>query len=257
MRQNKLRVTLLQTDITWMDMELNRKNAEKKKKKAPFSEIFILPEMWNTGFVTFKYDFCQDDVLTWMREMACKYDAALCGSLSVRDTCGDNYNRLYFVHPSGHVDFYDKRHLFGYGGEDKVYKAGGHRKVVCYKGLRFLTLTCYDLRFPVWSRNNDDYDAIIYVANWPESRQRVWDVLLRARAIENQSYVLGCNRVGNDPECSYAGGSVVVDSKGNVIAVAEGITPQIVYAELDFCKQQAFREKFPVLADRDLFELNH
>ena len=254
-REKTMRVALIQTDIQWMDTEQNMKNAERMINSCSHTDMFILPEMWNTGFIASHDGLVQDAATEWMKKMSRQKNAALCGSLSVKSPDGKNYNRQYFVRPDMEISVYDKRHLFSYGGEDAYYHAGERRVVAEYLGVRFLLLTCYDLRFPVWSRNANDYDAIICVANWPESRQHVWDTLLRARAIENQCYVIGCNRVGSDPKCTYIGHSAVIDSRGRTVAEAERECEQIIFADLDFDSQNRFRQKFPVLDDRDAFEL--
>ena len=195
------------------------------------------------------------DLLGRLLDFVAPRRCAVCGSVAVCCTDGLIRNRMYFVLPDGKSYYYDKRHLFAYGGEDKHYVKGGRRVVAEYKGVRFLLQVCYDLRFPVWARNNDDYDAILFAANWPGSRQNVWQVLLRARAIENQCYVIGANRTGSDPLCRYVGRSAIVDAKGKTLAQAKGDAPQVVTADIDIGALNAFRKKFPVLADRDLFEL--
>lgn len=164
-------------------------------------------------------------------------------------------NRFYFVKPDGEFDYYDKRHMFTYGGENKHYAPGKRRVVVEYKGIRFLLLTCYDLRFPVWARNRGDYDAIIITANWPESRQHVWDALTKARAIENQCYVIAANRTGCDPNCHYTGGSVIIDAKGHTVTQAKGQAAQTITADIDIEALHTFRCKFPVLDDRDEYTI--
>jgi predicted amidohydrolase len=168
---------------------------------------------------------------------------------------GEEYrNRLYFVTPTGEVEHYDKWHLFSVGGEVEHYSRGNVRKVVEWRGVRYLLAICYDLRFPVWSRQRGDYDAIIYSALWPSPRRAVWQTLLRARAIENQAYVVGVNRIGNEPTLSYSGDSAVIDYRG--VAVAECESREfIAYAELDVDALNRFRVKFNVSADADDFEL--
>ena len=168
---------------------------------------------------------------------------------------GKFYNRLYFVMPDGTFEWYDKRHLFGYGGEGNEYLEGRRRLVVEYRGVRIMPLVCYDLRFPVWSRNRGDYDMLLYVANWPSGRIAAWDILLKARAVENLCYAVGVNRVGSDPQCCYNGHSVVAGPRGGVIAecregVEEGIT-----AELDIEALGEYRRRFPALEDADRFEI--
>jgi len=248
-----MQVNVLQTDIAWGHPQENIEHVAQMLKNAPDADLLVLPEMWTTGFITDSEGVQDDEALQWMMKTAAERKASVCGSIAVKK--GEkSYNRLYFVKPDGNVSFYDKRHLFGYGGEKKYYQGGQERKVVSVGDFRFLLLTCYDLRFPVWARCQDDYDAIIVVANWPASRKKVWDVLLRARAIENQCYVIGCNRVGDDPQVHYMGESRIIDPRGNIIAEAKD-KETIISAGIDKASLVAFREKFNVLADRDLFIL--
>lgn len=248
-----MKITLLQTDISWSSPEENIEKAERLIEETGTADLFVLPEMWSTGFVTDAPGEDQQEALAWMWNTAKRKDAAVCGSLAVKLDNGQSVNRQFFVEPSGEISTYDKRHLFRYGGEDRYYRAGHQRKVVEWRGVRFLLVTCYDMRFPVWMRYRGDYDAIICVANWPESRQHVWHTLLRARAIENQCYVIGCNRVGDDPNCHYVGHSAVIDSRGK--AIAEDLTERqtTVSATIDIDELNSFRERFGVLADRDRF----
>ena len=248
-----MKITLLQTDISWASPISNIATAEQLIENAEAADLYVLPEMWSTGFVTDAPGEDQQEALAWMWTTAKKKDAAICGSLAVKLDNGRSVNRHFFVEPSGEITTYDKRHLFRYGGEDRFYSAGRERKVVEWRGVRFLLVTCYDMRFPVWMRYRGDYDAIICVANWPESRQDVWHTLLRARAIENQCYVIGCNRVGDDPNCHYIGNSSVIDSRGHVIAEDTLGQQTTVTATIDIEELQQFREKFGVLADRDRF----
>lgn len=253
-------VTLVQMDIKWGDEDANRSMVEALMKNAPKSDIYVLPEMFTTGFVTNPSEVVKDnggETVVWMKSMSRQLDAAVVGSVAIMQD-GLYYNRVFFVKPDGDVVTYDKRHLFTYGGEDKRYTAGADRAIVEWRGVKFLLQVCYDLRFPVFSRNKlagggvAEYDCALYVASWPSSRRRVWDVLLQARAIENQSYVVGVNRVGTDPVCSYNGGTTLVDSYGKVVAVAEDEQQQTVTAALDMESLSRFRKKFPVLADGDL-----
>jgi predicted amidohydrolase len=168
---------------------------------------------------------------------------------------GRYYNRLYFVKPDGSYTQYDKRHLFSYAGEDKTYTAGNKRVIVEYSGFRILLQVCYDLRFPVFSRNVDGYDMIIYAANWPASRIHAWNTLIRARAVENACYVAAVNRVGEDPACKYGGSTAMIDFKGHAVAEASENKEEIVVAELDKDALLRFRKKFPVLHDADRFGL--
>ncbi|MCQ2204278.1 MAG: amidohydrolase [Bacteroidales bacterium] len=250
-----MKITLVQYDIAWGSPEDNWQRAEAVIANAPLSDIYVLPEMFSTGFATDPADVAERDQrsLQWMKQTAARLNAALCGSVATCDD-GSFRNRFYFVQPDGSVDFYDKRHLFTYGGEDKRYTRGDNRVVVCFRGLRILLQVCYDLRFPVFSRNHGDYDAIFYVANWPASRLAAWDTLLHARAIENQCFVAGVNRVGTDAAgCVYSGGTMLIDAYGRTMAQSADNQPDCVTADLDLEKLASFRLKFPVLSDADSF----
>lgn len=253
-----VKITVLQTDIRWRDITSNILAAERLIDATPGADLYVLPEMWATGFVTDSPgDVCSSAPLEWMKSQARVRQCAICGSLAMFASDGKLRNRQYFVLPDGEYYYYDKRHLFAYGGEDLSYDKGCRRVVAVYGGIRFLLQTCYDLRFPVWMRNQEDYDAIIFVANWPESRKDVWSVLLKARAIENQCYVVGANRTGSDPLCSYVGNSVIIGPKGNIIAEADGHGVQAVTSCIDMEELNVFRKKFPVLADRDKFDIRY
>lgn len=253
-----MKLTLLQTDIIWNDAEANIAAAERLMADAPAADLYILPEMWATGFVatpTPSVAEASRQALAWMRQEAASRRCAVAGSLAV-ETDGQFRNRLFFVTPDG-FRHYDKRHLFTYGGETAHYAPGAERVVVEWAGLRILLQVCYDLRFPVFARNRGDYDLILYVANWPESRQAVWDTLTRARAIENQCFVAAVNRVGSDPACAYAGGSVCFDAYGHtLVQAAPGSGETALTVEPDLDRLRHFRTKFPVLADADDFTLN-
>lgn len=247
-----VKVTIIQTDIKWATPTDNIVSVDKLIAKAPLSDLYVLPEMWATGFNTEpENDTFSTEPLEWMKQVSANHKCAICGSLPVKLADGTLRNRLYFMLPDGSYYSYDKRHLFTYGGENKHYTPGDKRVVAEYKGIRFLLLICYDLRFPVWSRYNDDYDAIIITANWPSSRQHVWDTLLKARAIENQCYVIGANRTGNDPVCHYSGNSMIIDAKGHIVAQSHNVAEQTITGEIDINKIREFRSKFPVLEDRD------
>lgn len=249
---HNVKVTIIQTDIKWASIGDNIKSVDTLLAGAPQSDLYVLPEMWATGFNVEPDDsMCGDEPLEWMKHTAADRQCAICGSLCVKTVDKTLRNRSYFVLPDGSFYFYDKHHLFTYGGENEHFTPGNKRIVAEYKGIRFLLLTCYDLRFPVWSRYHDDYDAIIITANWPESRQNVWNILLKARAIENQCYVIGANRTGQDPTCSYIGGSTIIDAKGHIVKQADGTAEQTITACLDIDALYGFRNKFPVLNDRD------
>lgn len=251
-----MRITLFQTNISWLNTATNIQQAEEMLGSAPESDLFIFPEMFTTGF-TMEPEKTAGKAklaLEWLKRQAEIFDAAVCATVPC-DYDGGFYNRCVFIKPNGETSIYDKRHLFTYSGEDERYTHGHDRVVVEWRGVRFLLQVCYDLRFPVFSRNRKDYDVALYLANWPESRRAVWDILLKARAIENQCYVAGVNRVGDDPMCHYNGGTAIISPYGTVISQCPDNERSSVSAILDIDKLQAFREKFPVLDDADPFKL--
>ena len=252
-----MKVTLLQTDIQWAQAEENIRRAECLMAGQQGSDLYVLPEMWSTGFATEPHHIAHEEknniALSWMQDAARRYQCAISGSVAVHLADGTFRNRHYFVDGrAGQTYYYDKHHLFTYGHEDQYFSPGNEHLIVNYCGWRLLILTCYDLRFPCWSRyaTGREYDAIILVANWPHSRQEAWQVLTQARAIENQCYLAGVNRVGDDAKCHYIGGSVAVDVTGHVIARCddqeEALTVVFDKEELMFR-----RNKFRVLDDRD------
>jgi predicted amidohydrolase len=253
-----MKVTLLQTDICWGDVPANIKQAEMLIDASEDSDLYVLPEMWSTGFATqpeeLAHDVNHNEALQWMRSVTIKRKCALSGSLAVRLEDGSYRNRHYFVDGRNQQEvFYDKHHLFTYGGEDKYYTAGQSHTIIEYEGFRILLLTCYDLRFPCWSRYADklEYDVIVVVANWPESRQSAWQILTRARAIENQSYLIGVNRVGDDEYSHYTGCSCVIDSIGGTLGQCHRNQVETLTIELSLSELHRRREKFRVLDDRD------
>ena len=248
-----MKITTLQRDIEWANPSVNINRADEAIDRNPGSDIYVLPEMFSTGFCTNPEGIAESDnseTLQWLKRKAAAIDAAIAGSVAVTKD-GKFYNRFYFVKPDGSVTHYDKKHLFTYGGEHKRFTAGNERVVVEFRGVRILLEICYDLRFPVWARNRGDYDMILYVASWPTPRVSAWSALLVARAIENQCYVAGVNRVGNDPACQYCGGSVVIDPYGKTIAACTDNLECESTATIDIEALQAFRAKFPVLNDAD------
>lgn len=253
-----MKVTLIQTDIRWAEPDANISEAQRLVDAAGESDLYVLPEMWSTGFATEPEGIAADETgnaaLQWMRETARERHCALSGSLAIRCADGTFRNRHYFVDGrAGTLSYYDKHHLFTYGHEDRYYTAGQQHTIVEYAGFRLLLLTCYDLRFPCWSRyaTGREYDAIVLVANWPESRQSAWEVLTRARAIENQCYLVGCNRVGDDHYSHYAGSSVVTGTFGEVLGQCKCNEVQTLTVDLNLEELQRRRNKFPVLEDRD------
>lgn len=253
-----LKVTLLQTDIHWAQPEQNIRDAARLLTSLEDSDLYVLPEMWSTGFATEPEGIAAEEAdnpaLQWMRDEAARRKCAICGSLAVRLADGSYRNRHYFVDGrSNTISYYDKHHLFTYGHEDRYYTPGQEHAIVSFAGFRLLLLTCYDLRFPCWSRyaTGREYDAIVIVANWPESRQSAWQLLTRARAIENQCYVIGVNRVGDDHHSHYAGASVVVDAYGKTVVQCRRHQAQTLSVDLDLAELQRRRQKFRVLEDRD------
>ena len=254
-----MKIALLQQDIVWADPASNVARADKAVQAVPAdADLIVLPEMFSTGFATKPEGIAeaeQSDTLEWMRRTARQRYCAVAGSVAVAidepDGSMSYRNRFYFVKPDGSIKHYDKHHLFTYGGEHLRYTAGSERVVVEWRGVRFLLMVCYDLRFPLWNRNREDYDCALYVASWPTPRAEAWTTLLHARAIENQCFVVGVNRVGSDPACHYSGGSVIIDPYGPDLAACTDGQECMAVANLDLEALKAFREKFPVLKDRD------
>lgn len=251
-----MKITLIQSNPEWRSPERNRRALTDVLRSAEATDLFVLPEMFATGFCVEPLGVAEPEegpTLQWMKRMATERAAALAGSVAVEQE-GRCYNRLYLVEPDGAVHAYDKRHLFTYGGENRRFTAGCRRVVVPFRGVRILLQVCYDLRFPVWARNRRDYDLALYVASWPASRETVWHTLLQARAIENQCYVAGVNRVGTDPQCAYTGGSRVVDPYGRIQAACTDGCADCISTVIDTELLNHFRRKFPVLDDADNFE---
>ena len=253
-------VTILQTDIEWGSPLVNIQRVQQMMDKHLGADLYALPEMWSTGFATNPMDIAEDEQksvsLQWMKDMANQNKCAICGSLAIRSADGEYRNRNYLVNGDNNtVQYYDKHHLFTYGGENQYYQAGDRHTVVEYKGFRILLLTCYDLRFPLWSRYSNElqYDLIICVANWPESRQNAFHVLTRARAIENMSYLVAVNRVGDDPHNHYYGCSCILNPIGKTLACCPPQIPSVVSSSLDLDYLRQKRARFKVLDDRDCY----
>lgn len=252
-----MKILLLQTDIKWADPAANRAHVGGIVDRSPGADLIVLPEMFTTGFATSPKGIAEKAegvALEWMQHTATEANAAIAGSVAV-ESSGKYYNRFYFVEPGGKYAIYNKRHLFTYSGENREYTAGDERVVVDYMGFRILLQICYDLRFPVFSRNRGDYDLALYVANWPMPRVGAWETLLRARAIENQCYVAGVNRVGSDPACNYSGSTALIDFLGKPLAEAAPDVEAAVFCEIDLKSLKTFRDNFPALRDADNFEL--
>ena len=251
-----MKICLIQSDIVWGDPQANLSRLDGLME--PGADLYVLPEMFTTGFATLPGATVEKEPcagLAWMQRKAAELNAAVAGSIALEVYEGRCVNRFYFVRPDGSYEQYDKRHLFGYGGEGERFNAGDRRVVVEFRGVRFLLAVCYDLRFPVWLRNRDDYDAILLVASWPDVRRFAWDTLARARAIENACYVLAVNRVGADPACSYDGGTALIGPYGETLSQAPDGQQARVFGEIDLQHLAVYHAKFPVLEDADDFDL--
>ncbi len=275
-----MKISLLQPDIVWGTPEANQDKLAELLWGIEPSDLYVLPEMFSTGFAVNPEGIAEenDSSLEWMQRMAKELKGAICGSVAVAksDICGNTtvaksdtglaqgaegesvatksyFNRCYFVKPNGEYFSYDKHHLFTYADEHRHYTRGEERMVVEFRGVRFLLQVCYDLRFPCFSRNTDKipYDCAIYVASWPTSRLSAWNTLLHARAIENQCYVAGVNRIGEDESGKYSGGTLLVDPYGNTVAACPLGEESVISVELDLQALRVFRKKFPVLKDAD------
>ena len=261
---SSLTLTIIQTDLSWENKSANlQRLKEKIEAMDERTEIVVLPEMFSTGFTMVPELFAETmdgETVTWMKERAENNKIIITGSLIIEED-GQYFNRLIWMLPNGEMGHYDKRHLFGYGDEDKHYTAGNKRLIASVKGWRINLQVCYDLRFPVWSRQQctsaeSEYDLLIYVANWPERRSHAWKTLLCARAIENQCFVAGVNRVGKDNKnVYYSGNSLVIDPLGQVLYhmadVEDVFTITLQKEEVD-----KVRTQFPFWKDADAFTIH-
>lgn len=258
-----LNVALVQTDIAWLKPLQNMKHLEQViTTKVDNADLIILPETFATGFAFDKQDVGeleQGPIFNWLQQMAKTTGAVMVGSVAVNSAINSeskNANRMYWVRPDGSFEYYDKRHLFRMGNEHHHVVAGNERKVFEVKGFRLLPLVCYDLRFPVWSRNKNDYDVMVNVANWPGVRRKPWDILLQARAIENQCYVLAVNRVGEDGKgVGHSGGTAIYDFKGDTLLAAKDNQAEVLQYTLELDELNQFKENFPAHLDADDFEI--
>jgi omega-amidase len=253
-----MKISLIQTSLIWENAQANRANFERliNSIQEP-TDIILLPEMFSTGFTMEPATVAETmngETIQWMKTMAAAKDCAIAGSIVIKEN-GNYYNRFLFVLPDGEVKAYDKRHLFSLAGEHKAYTNGVDRLIIDYRGWKICPLVCYDLRFPVFSRNTEDFDLLLYAANWPQPRIHAWDTLLKARAIENICYVAGVSRIGQDNNGhSYPGHSQVVDCLGaNVVAPSEH--EGVFTVALDKESMLETRKKFDFLSDRDSFIL--
>ncbi len=266
-----LKITLVQCPLAWENPDANLKNFDSllKKEKTGDTDVIVLPEMFTTGF-TMKpeknAEKHEGKGLLWMKQKAKELNTHITGSICVEENT-KYYNRLYFVDASGKYQTYNKRHLFRMGNEDRHYEAGKEKIIVNVKGWKISPIVCYDIRFPVWSRNSwkknkdelvADYDVLICVANWPEARNYAWKQLLIARAIENQCYVVAVNRIGADGSIiMHAGDSMVINPLGEIISKTKAHQESVETITLDYEFLQALRKKFPVGLDTDDFELKN
>ena len=259
MSVNTLSFSLIQTSLFWEDKEANLAMLEKKIKGIEsYTEVVVLPEMFSTGFSMRSSDFAETmegPTVQWMRRIATEKKVILVGSLIIKEE-NNFYNRLIWMLPNGELGFYDKRHLFAYANEDRHYTAGNKRLIASVKGWKINLQICYDLRFPVWARQQaEPYDVLLYVANWPEKRNHAWKTLLTARAIENQCYTIGVNRVGVDGNnIAYSGDSLIIGPLGEVLyhcAYEEDVfTITLQKQELTHTRNQ-----FPFWKDADFFQI--
>jgi len=253
-----MKTVLIQAPLVWEKPAHNRNYFETKINSLPADiDLVVLPEMFTSGFTMNPQAVAETmdgTTIDWLKDLAKAKNLAITGSLVIVEN-GNYYNRLLFVFPSGEIQYYDKRHLFTLAGENKVYAAGKDKLIVEYRGFRICPLICYDLRFPVFSRNTEDYDVLIYVANWPKVRINAWDILLRARAIENMAYAIGVNRVGLDGNNhEYTGHSQAIDFLGNYITEPSE-TEGVFIAELNRDELLKTRTRLGFLDDRDSFEM--
>ena len=253
-----MKVALFQTKLAWEQPETNRKFIEEYfLNEATDFDLFVLPEMFTSGFTMHPEkisETMQGETISWLKKLAKIKNCAITGSLVIHEN--DNYyNRMVFVHPSGKIDAYDKRHLFTLAGEEKVYTKGNEKAIVNYNNWNICLQICYDLRFPVFARNVENYDLLLYVANWPKVRIMAWDALLKARAIENMTYTIGVNRIGTDANAlEYTGHSKIIDFLGNEILSCENELGVFII-EIDKNQQTQARQKMNFLNDKDAFQL--
>ncbi|SHL26513.1 nitrilase family protein [Flavobacterium saccharophilum] len=254
-----MKIVLIQSDLCWEDSLKNRNNFESKINQIDLqADLIVLPEMFSTGFTMnalVMAEAMNGDTVLWMKSMAKQKRCALTGSVIIKEN-NQFYNRMLFVFPSGEIQYYDKRHLFSLAGEDQTYTSGKEKVIVDYLGWKICLQVCYDLRFPVFVRNVESYDLILYVANWPKVRTNAWDILLKARAVENLSYVVGVNRIGLDAHnYEHIGHSQVVDFLGNYVLEPQE-TEGVFVVELDRDIMLETRKKLDFLSDKDVFEVN-
>ncbi|MCW8926928.1 MAG: amidohydrolase [Xanthomonadales bacterium] len=255
---DNIRCLLVQSQLFWADSAANRRQLETiTRDNAMGVDLVVFPETFTSGFLGDMQAGAEPmngETVQWMLSLASELGCVLCGSVAITTERG-TANRFLWAQPDGQLQFYDKRHLFSFGGEDRRYIAGDERKVFRYRGWRICPQVCYDLRFPVWCRNRDDYDLLIFVANWPDTRAAAWSALLRARAIENQCYVIGVNRSGKDPRgLQYQGDSAVYDPLGELV-LDLGSEENAASKLLHLDKIRSTRRLLPFQRDADEFKI--
>jgi omega-amidase len=255
-----MKISIIQPDSVWEDKSRNFRNLE--LLISPLynkTDIVVLPEMFNTGFSMnpgLLSESPEAETFGWMKDIAQKGNFGLCGSYMVKENM-HFFNRWVFISPENEYRHYDKRHLFTMAGENNFFSPGKTRLIFTFRGVKISPYICYDLRFPVWIRNRDNYDLIICAANWPENRREAWNILLKARAIENQCYVAGVNRIGTDGEgIKYCGDSMIVDPRGAIIASSNTLEESSFTGEISLSELYDFRKKFPVLNNADNFNID-
>lgn len=253
-----MKIALIQSDLYWEDASKNKKSFESKINQIDSEvHLIVLPEMFSTGFTmnaSAVAETMQGETILWMQTIAKQKNVALTGSVIITEN-EQYYNRMLFVFPSGEIQYYDKRHLFTLAGEDKFYTRGNKKVIIEYLGWKICLQVCYDLRFPVFARNVENYDLLLYVANWPKVRKNAWDALIKARAIENLTYVVGVNRIGLDAnDYEHIGHSQVVDYLGNFVLEPQE-TEAVFIVELDKNTMLETRKKLDFLSDKDIFEI--
>jgi omega-amidase len=253
-----MNIALIQTDLYWQNPIKNVENLIAKINAiAENTDLVVLPEMFTSGFSmnpTLFAETMEGKTITALKAIAKQKNMAITGSLAISEN-NNFYNRLVFIHPEGKIDYYDKKHLFALCGEHEVYSPGNSKAIVTYKNRKICLQVCYDLRFPVFARNTENYDIMIYVANWPVTRVNAWDTLLKARAIENQCFVVGVNRIGVDGnDLHYCGHSQIIDELGNYV-IEPNANEATLNSNLNFENLYVTRKKLPFLEDRDDFKL--
>jgi len=252
-----LKITLLQEPLSWMDGAANLRHFDSLLENISNRDLILLPEMFTTGFAmeAAQASLPEQEVVAWLQHHAQATNALVGGSAAIQ-TAGGAVNRFLLAEPDGTLHQYDKRHLFRMAGEHQHYLPGQQREVFSWRGWRILPQICYDLRFPVFSRNRDDYDLALYVANWPAPRAHHWRSLLMARAIENQAYVAGCNRVGSDGnQHHYSGDSQIISPQGEILAATAPFSAGRLDAELSLQALRDYRERFPAWRDANTWHL--